>query len=424
MGRGVWLFTNQASRTIFRVESRIAESVVQETAIQAIRAAARAQQRLLHGLNAPDSKANLIDVSDNVQATCSVYDQRFGRKSKVITGFWGTLVLAEDYEEGAFDAAPVKDAEDRLERKQLTVPLLLQSIDTQHLGNVSVTVVTRSLIDFSPDLTAKLKDGFETSAASLLQRHQIPEDRHTKVFPLGSNSANEMTPQGMKQGLMDHISTQRGITEDNLNGRVLLHSGDGKTFDMYLKLKKLMSTHEGDFESLRCMVPLLENWHTKWTGLCRDIRAGFGKDAPDTDPSTLKAFARETNSKPPTDLKKVDYYQGRHLLKLASDAHILQCWEYVLLDCTARLALANFTLFRFREILGTNDIVGYFAKKAEEGDLPTLEDLQEKARVLVEQYTTTKAWERARNPVPGDECQVPLGSAWEPRVRPAQTSTP
>lgn len=232
MGRGVWLITNQASRTIFRVESRIAESFVQETAVQAIHAAARAQQRLLHGLNAPDSKANLIDVSDNIQATGSVYDQRFGRKSKVITGFWGTLVLAEDYEEGAFDTAPVKDAEDRLERKQLSVPLLLQSIDTQHLGNVSITVVTRSLIDFSSDLTAKLKDRFETSAASLLQRHQIPEDRHTKVFPLGSNSANEMMPQGMKQGVMDHISTQRGITEDNLNGRVLLHSGDGKTFDM------------------------------------------------------------------------------------------------------------------------------------------------------------------------------------------------
>lgn len=125
---------------------------------------------------------------------------------------------------------------------------------------------------------------------------------------------------------MDFLRTQMGVTEENLNDRLFVFSGDGKTFDVLQRLKKYLSTHKGKYESLQCVVPMLELWHTKWTDLSRVVRCHFGKDSPN-DPSTLAAAAKKAECPTPNDLRKVDFYQGAHLVNLALDANLLNCWE-------------------------------------------------------------------------------------------------
>lgn len=335
MCRGIWLFAVMAPKTIFRVESRLAQTVVYQTVMDALYSMAKGQREELRALMRTNSgdpddpnwqpPTDFWDVSDNVQFFRHVYDQRFGNESGMVTGYWGTMVQMADYETDALLAAPLIAAQNHMERKQLSVDILQSKINHTHLDNVSWTAVLRPLLEFDPNLSY-LKTSFEARSTELLRVHQIPESRETKILPFSSNNANEMTPAGMKQAIADHF-LQRGIDRDTHKGRIYIHSGDGKTFDMYLKLQKYLSTHENDIEALRCLLPMLETWHTKWTDLSRTIRASLGKDAPDSDPSTLKAFARETNCKVPTDPHKIDFYEGKHLLELAFNAHILVLWE-------------------------------------------------------------------------------------------------
>lgn len=162
--------------------------------------------------------------------------------------------------------------------------------------------------------------------AKVLARTPIPPTRKSNITPLATNSADEMHIQGMKQGVLDFLSTQMGITAENLNNTISILSGDGKTYSMLLLLKKSLSPEEGDFESLRWIYPLLELWHTKWTDLSRVVRAHWGTT---DDPSSLAAIAEVSNCPTPSDLRKVDFFDGSHLVNLALDAHLLNCWESV-----------------------------------------------------------------------------------------------
>jgi hypothetical protein len=53
------------------------------------------------------------------------------------------------------------------------------------------------------------------------------------------------------------------------------------------------------------------------------------------DPSSLAAVAEVSNCPTPSDLEKVDsflfyfIFYGSHLVNLALDAHLLNCWESV-----------------------------------------------------------------------------------------------
>jgi hypothetical protein len=124
-------------------------------------------------------------------------------------------------------------------------------------------------------------------------------------------------------------------------------------FDQLLKLKKYLAAEEGDFKSFRCLVPLLKLWHTKWTDLSHVVRTHWGKDFPD-DPSTLGCAAKLAECPTPSDLHKVDFYDGAHIVNLTLDAHLLNIWEVY---------------------YQTSDLVHFFEQKKEQGMVPTFEEL-------------------------------------------------
>ncbi|KAF8235503.1 hypothetical protein L208DRAFT_1392365 [Tricholoma matsutake] len=104
------------------------------------------------------------------------------------------------------------------------------------------------LLQFTPVLTVYSKQLKEWSEEKL-PTTPILKNRHTKITPLATNSSDEMLVQEMKQGVLDFASTQMGIDKETLDNQCWIYSGDGKTFDQLLKLKKYLVAEEGDFES-------------------------------------------------------------------------------------------------------------------------------------------------------------------------------
>ncbi|KAI0311082.1 hypothetical protein OF83DRAFT_1069420 [Amylostereum chailletii] len=392
--RGIWLFACKAHQSIYRVESRLGLSVSYETTRQALRTAADVKMQELK--DALESGLHFIGVGDNVQAYVKQRDHRIGRRSTMIKGFAGTAVQMEDCDPTAFNIEELLRREALLERKTLTPELIKSKIDWTHLKNTTTFTFLECLVRFCPSLSDYIPK-LEVYLSTTLKRHQISQTRHSKVFPLASNSADEMHIQGMKQAVDNFLGTQMGIDESNLDGRILILSGDGKTFDQLLRLKRLLISEDGDFASLRCLVPLLELWHTKWTDLCRSIRAGWGKDAP-SDPSTLARFAKETECPTPSDLRKVDFYDGEHILNLALDSHILVIWE---------------------RWFGTTDLVAHFETLADSDELPSFERLLEIAEELGQRHASTKGYEQALKPDASYEHAVDVDPEWI-RPEPAQ----
>ncbi|KAF9230788.1 hypothetical protein BU15DRAFT_91045 [Melanogaster broomeanus] len=300
--RGVYLFAVKAHKSLFRVESRIGRSVSFQTVYTALQTMAVARQAELQAATHLGSGRHFVIVGDNVQVFLKQRDHRIGRESRMIKGFAGTAVEMEDFNPQSFDIDELIRRQLLLERKQLSVEGIIADVNVTHLNDVMALHVLEALLDFVPCLhttyRSQLNDAWKSHEVN-----QINPTRHSKVFPLATNSADEIYVQGMKDAAMDFIQKQLNITEENLGKRVIIFSGDGKTFDQLLKLKKYLIMHEGNLESLCCVVPMPELWHTLWTDLSRIVRGHWGKGYLD-DPSALSRLAQLAECPTPADLKK------------------------------------------------------------------------------------------------------------------------
>lgn len=261
-------------------------------------------------------------VFDNIQTYARERTQGIGKESRMITGLAATAVRLEDYHPDAFNLRALVERQMLQERRQLTAQMILEDIDVDHLDRVAMIHFLQALITFVPSLSTYKKDLDELT--STIAKAQITKTRRTKIAPLATNSADEMHVQGLKAGVLNIVSVQMGVTKETLNNTLHIFSGDGKTFNMLHLLKKLHAAEEDDFNSFRWMVPLLELWHTKWTDVSRIVRTHWGSN---DAPNSLATVARLAEYRTPPDMRKVDFYEGSHLINLTLDAHLLNCWE-------------------------------------------------------------------------------------------------
>ncbi|KDR64811.1 hypothetical protein GALMADRAFT_1353873, partial [Galerina marginata CBS 339.88] len=384
--RSIWLFAIKAPYTLFRVESRLGLSVAISSVYDALREMSRTKRQELK--QAVEDGKHHISVSDNIQTYSKERDRRIGRENKMITGLAATAIEMEDYDPAAFDLDKLIERQVRQERKELNIFVLLKELDNGHLERVSISHFLRPLIRFVPKFSIYQKD-LNQYAEEFLQKNPIPKTRHSKITPLATNSADEMHIQGLKEGILDFKSTQMGVNSQNLKNTASVWSGDGKTFNMFLLAKKLLAAEPDNFDSLRWLVPLLELWHTKWTDLSRVVRTHWGSR---DDPSSLASIAQLAECPTPSDMRKVDFYDGSHLVNLALDAHILNCWE-----------------LHFNK---TNDLVEHINQLPE---LPTFEQLVRIATTLSRRHATTGAFLSAKNPSGNNSNLPPTGSPWTRR---------
>ncbi|KAH7917122.1 hypothetical protein BV22DRAFT_1026962, partial [Leucogyrophana mollusca] len=324
--RAVYLFATKSHRSLFRVDSRLGRSVSFNTVYASLKTMAEQRQRELQEATRLGSGRNFAVVGDNVQAFAKQRDHRIGRESRMIKGFAGAAVEMADFDPAAFDVDELVRRQQLQERRQLSVNGILEDVDFPHLDTVATFHFLRALIEFVPILSIYHDELSQQERT--LQKNQITPTRRTNIIPLATNSADEIYVQGMREAVTDFLETQMNITEENLGKRVIIFSGDGKTFDQLLRLKKYLVMHDGDLESLRSLAPMLELWHTKWTELSRLIRTHWGKGYLG-DASALGCLGESAECPTPSDLRKVDFHNGAHLVNLALDANLLNCWEYV-----------------------------------------------------------------------------------------------
>ncbi|KAH7921726.1 hypothetical protein BV22DRAFT_1132056 [Leucogyrophana mollusca] len=382
----VYLFATKAHRSLFCVDSRLGRCVSYDTVYTALKTMAKETQKDLQHATCLGSGRHFWVCGDNVQAYAKQRDPWIGQESWMIKGFAGMAVEMEDFMEGAFDMEKLVAKQLLQERDQLTVEHIIADIDNVHLDKVNTLHFIRALAEFVPELYVYNNDlaAFEKT----LQKNQIPVTRKTKIIPLATNSADEITVQGMREAVLDFLETQMGFTNENLGNRVIVFSGDGKTFDQLLRLKRLLVMHKGNLQSMWCVALMLELWHTKWTELSRLIQQHWGTGFLG-DVSTLGCLAGSAECPTPSDLRKVDFHNGAHLVNLALNAHLLNCWD---------------------------DLREYFQQLATEGKLPPFQTLLDSAGALGRCHATTQVYKRACNlgRSAHHPDQVPVGAPWTP----------
>ncbi|RXW17874.1 hypothetical protein EST38_g7988 [Candolleomyces aberdarensis] len=349
------------------------------------------KQKLLKDDLDPNSGTHHLVVSDNVQVYARQRDPRMGRENKMITGMAATAIPMEAADPEAFNLKILLDQQAKQERKNLTTDQILNDIDGAHLNNVAAFQFLQALIHYVPALSHYQKD-LKKFTERRLRKFARPEPlRPLRVVPLATNGANEMHVQELKEAVSDFAGTQLGINEETLRERCWVFSGDGKTFDMLHRLRKFMAVEEGNFDSFRWLVPLLELWHTKWTDMSRVVRAHWGDVH---DPSSLAHFARKVDLQTPPNLRKVDFYYGSHLINLVLDAHLINCWE---------------------NHYNTSGLVTFFEHLSAGNQLPKFDDLVAIADSLAKNHATTQAYELSKKPGAEPPPNTPAGSPWLPK---------
>lgn len=272
-------------------------------------------------------KTNIVNrwiVADNIQAYALRRDQRIGSANRMITGTGATAIDLEDCPLDAFNLRNLNEKIALQECKNLTTEVILNNIDWTHLELVTALHILDILVEYVPSLDLYKKEVqnlFKNDAC----KHQINPNRKSSVHPLGTNSANEVSTQGMFEAMVDFLE-QTGMSEETLNNRIQFFSGDGKSFEVIGKVKKYLASQSGDFKSFSFIVEVLELWHTEWHDLGR-ICATYWGPTHSNDPSTLAYLAKTINSPTPSDFKKVDFFHNTRLVEVAVKAHVLQCWE-------------------------------------------------------------------------------------------------
>ncbi|KAF6760243.1 hypothetical protein DFP72DRAFT_843737 [Ephemerocybe angulata] len=424
MCRGLWMFATLASKTTYRVDSRLGLTVSEETVRRALETMSNQSQHTFRHMLDSGTRKHTWVVSDNVQTYSLKRDPRFGQPSQMVTGMAATAIEMDGVHPDAFNLETLLNRQANSRRESLTVDMIHDDIDGAHLENVAVFQFLQTLIHFVPALS-KYRGPLKQFSIDHLQKVTRPKDFQSKVHPLRTNSCNEMNVQEMKEAVND-FAAQLGISEETINGRCWPFSGDGKTFDVLLRIRKLLSPEESTFESFRWMVPMLEIWHTKWTNMSGVVRDHYGDY---TDPSSLASQAKTAGCPPIPNLRKVDFYEGQHLINVVLDANVLNCWE---------------------QYYDTTNLVNYFAECKDsanpggDGDvenevaaapnetaegmetpptrvLPSFQDLVGTAKCLARRHASSQAFRSAGRDQ--SENPVPVGTPWIPPPRSPAKST-
>ncbi|KAI0050052.1 hypothetical protein FA95DRAFT_1603903 [Auriscalpium vulgare] len=388
LSRGITLFATKAHQSMYRIGSRLAQCVSYTTTRAALVAMSTAQREKVRRLFADPDVVPPIVVFDNIQTYARRWFHRIGAASRMLTGTWGTAVKMYDCKPDAFDIRPILEKKEAATRRDIKASNIMDKIDHKHLHTVATFHFLEVLVAFVPAL-AHYRSDVSKRFKEAAQKVPINPKRRTEVYPLGTNSANEVSTKGLRDALADFLK-QLGITQDTIGNRLMFFHGDGKSFDGMHKVLKYLSISASKFSALQFVRPVLEIWHTKWTDLSRICRVHWGGPHSMSDPSTLGFMAKAVNTPTPSDLHKVEYYPYAKLLDIDVRAHILNCWEVR---------------------LGTSDLVAYYEKLKDDDHLPSILILLQDADLLAQQYATSRAYYRAiRDRKKPDMYDVPKAS--------------
>ncbi|THU92216.1 hypothetical protein K435DRAFT_840650 [Dendrothele bispora CBS 962.96] len=331
-------------------------------------------------------------VLDNLQRQDDLYEGGLLRVKKMKCGTAGTEINIEDGDPNSFRLSDHLQRVVQNLRSTMTLDSLFDSINWPNHHACLKLYIVKTLADEVSEIKPYLSEIIERFRSDPIAIHRLPADRLTQIQPLGTNSEREVETQGMKRCIED-FDEQIGFTSDDLVEWV---GGDGATFATILRLQKYLApTAFSNRATLRNKIATPELWHAKDTAIKTIAQNHFGPST-SSDPSSLSKLYTSAGLKRPSNLKHCDHYPTVNGLNLIWVAQILDCW---------------------RIILNVDDLSTHFQMLANDGNLPTLDELLSKADILIQQYVSIGAYERVQSvqhqrELKRAELKVKVGSEW------------
>ncbi|KAJ7201809.1 hypothetical protein GGX14DRAFT_544611 [Mycena pura] len=383
---GIWLFSNNASASIFSVLSRIGLSSSYTTVLKTLRVLSKSAQSIVR--EKAHSRAFLL-IYDNINRMQRAWDPDLGQRDGMNSGTAATFVELMNCDVGkAFDPKPLNEARAAGLRGQLTTEVLLQRIDIPELHAVMGLHCITFLIAEAPILAshqAFINLRFRTTHA----KHRMPEDHVTIIHPLATSAHDEGSTQGNQNVLDDLLIRQLGMEKSDVDKLLIIVGGDQSTVEKIRTLKKFLADCPHGYARYGWVLPLIQLWHMGWADLERILSTHWGRTSSNSEMGDMSSFyfVNTILKRKIKDVKRPDYYPTQNFIFDTLRAEIIDCWKVS---------------------LETTDLNAYFTAKP-----IALEDLIALGQRLVSQYLTTEASEMARVGFEGHT--FPVGEPW---VRP------
>ncbi|KAJ7079843.1 hypothetical protein C8R44DRAFT_909020 [Mycena epipterygia] len=370
LARGILYFGSSAPVELMNYNCRIGSMPAPQTIRRSMIALSEEEAKITkaHGED-PDTVGFLI--VDNCQNYHKQNDLRIGRESVMNVGMAGLYFEAPDVDPAVFDLTDKRERVAHGLRKSVTVDDLLALLDQADSEVVGSLMFIECLARIIPSLKPLRAEQWEER-----DNPHRAQGRDARLPPTDWTNTGEIP---------------------NTSDAKLPVGGDGLTYAMLQQLQTYLQFHDDAFKSFEIFEPQLQVWHTKWTDIIRIFQTHWGRTSgKSTNPASLGYSAGKIGRAAPSNMKKVEFYQGAQLLNVVLDAKLLNIW-----------ALA----------FKTNNIFDHFETLQKTDTLPDMEELFPMAQKLYRAYATARGRDHALYDV-GETSEwaktVPEGSVWIP----------
>ncbi|KAE9394068.1 hypothetical protein BT96DRAFT_828278 [Gymnopus androsaceus JB14] len=352
---------------------------------------------------------------DNTQEHAVVHEFGMGRTNTTRTGCGGTAIGLHGVKQHTFCRSDYLERIIANERSQMTPQSLLNEVDWDRMRSVMALHTVHALINFSPSFDDYHSDLSKIFHSEPIAVHRMPEGRKTKVQPLGSNTENEMSTQGMKRAIID-FDAQKGLKAEDCSDLLDWYTGDGGSFKAMCNARQygfLTVTHQPediqeDYETLSGKLFTPEIWHTRSTML-NSLAANHFGPAVTADPSAISRSAAATGSYSPNQsFKNIKFYPCSRTLTLCWNAQVLNLWDIVF------------------EVPSGTSLADHCERLKKENRLPTLEELIRHGESLVDRFMSQSAYQRALSKElhleTPENLRAPTAEPWNPPLKLHSTS--
>lgn len=324
---GLLLFSCNANRAVFSILSRIGISSSYSATISRLHSLAEAVGDRLEVLGeaAYSHGVYWIIIYDNINKHHRPWFQDLGKTSEVKNGTAATLVMMDDYPEGAMDATEYHANCAKNERQQLTVERLIEDVNDQHIENVGTGTILRVLVKYIPGLACYEED-VEALYLTEYARHRMRAGRITQIETLGTTAIDEAKTVGNRDVIHDIVLNQFKLVKEKVGRMLIFIAGDQLSIDRLRKLKRYTEKDVNPFDRHIWVLPVIALWHLRYA-LLRCIYRLHWSPSVGTNVQGLAhdaaVLGRQINP------KKCDYYPAHRLLQVSFESRVLYSARFV-----------------------------------------------------------------------------------------------
>ncbi|KIM45745.1 hypothetical protein M413DRAFT_24877 [Hebeloma cylindrosporum] len=381
---GIFLFTCNANRDIYAVLGRIGITIAYTSVLGCLQSlAADSSGKLLEwGKRTELSQPGFLVLFDNVNKMQRAWQSTIGNQDEVKSGTASTLVELEDIPPRALHAQPLLEAIRQKKRSALTVKMLQEDINWDHIEGIGAGTVLRVWIKHVPAL-GRFKQRTNALFTATHSKHCL-RLRKSKVHPMRTTDIDEATTTGTASVLFNLIVGQLGISKNWLDRWIIFVCGDQLTIDRVRKIKRYTNKGNTPFQRHDWALPIIQLWHLKWNWQKCIFRLhwwdGVGKNVfglhHDCDMLGRGKF----------NPQRCDFYPAHHILEDHFEALALDSLRIICEEKTKQIHPTNLRL------LGILDLYFQVGGCLEEC---TFEGLLKMAEQVYKRYMCNEAYEAA-----------------------------